>query len=424
MMRGRFLVCAAALVLLVGSTCWGQLFQRRGRVVQQTNTTSQCVTDANGNTVCQTPPMAAPQVMTVINAPTAPMPVPPVITQLSTPSDIDTVSSAVADGPHCRALVNGSCGSGTICGADAGGAYVVSNAHVWGTTIGKVVTIDTVASGRTVRLTGRIVFAGYSSSRMVDFAIAYFEGLSSKRYMPMLKTEPTAAPYATTGSPRCVWPLVTKPFDDPRNYGQGLITGSPNAIGGQSGSAIYNSEGRQIALLTWSINGRCAGQKTSKLWQVASARNTQLADLRPTGLEELQCGQERPETADGIHGEMPAVFAANTAAETSDDGNAEEIVGPRVRPITENVIASTVSDNMADMPIWYTPGQPDPDPDTDPNPDDDCYKLTAKEWELIQFLRAQSAEQARRGGGEKAIDWAELIKLILEIIKLIQSQQK
>lgn len=340
--------------------------------------------------------------------------------QLSTPDGIEEVASAVADGPHTRAIVSGSCGSGTICGADAGGAYVLSNAHVWGTSIGRTVNIDIVAGGQTKRLTGRLVFAGYSNSRMVDFAIAYVEGLSSKRYMPLLKTEPEGQPFSTTGSPRCVWPLVTKQFTDPRNYGQGLITGTPDAIGGQSGSAIYNSTGQQIALLTWSINGRCAGQKTSKLWEVATQRNVMLADLRPDGLQELCTTPEaRPETAEGVFGEIPSILQD---VQAGDDAFA--VVGQRVRPQTDNVIVSAVSTAMEDMPIWYDPQQPDPDPDPDPNPnpDPDCHKLTDKEWALIQFIRAQQ-DQAAFGDLFRNIDWAALIKQIIEIIKFIQSIQ-
>lgn len=363
----------------------------------------------------------------------------PVVHQLSTPEGIEEVSSAVADGPHTRALVSGSCGSGTICGADESGGYVVSNAHVWGTSIGKQVTIDIVSAGQTRRLTGRIVFAGYSNSRMVDFAIAKFEGLTSQRYMPMLKTEPANPPYGTTGAPRCVWPLVVKQFNDPRNYGQGLITGLPDAIGGQSGSAIYNSAGQQIALLTWSINGRCAGQKTSKLWEVATQRNVLLADPRPEGLVEL-CGnpQERPETEEGIFGELPAILTEEPRQhpdgefhEESGEENAGafQLVGPRVRPLTENVIASQLNTSMADMPIWYSPTpkppvpepEPDPKPDPKPEPDCDCYKLTAKEWALIEFIRAQQAEKSRFGDFLKGVDWAALMKQIMELIKLINS---
>ena len=313
--------------------------------------------------------------------------------------DPQTVSTAVADTPHCRCLVSGSCGSGTICGADDSGAYVLSNAHVWGTQISKVVNVDIVQNGQRVRLQGRLVFAGYSSSRMVDFAIALVPGLTSKRYMPLLKTEPEAAPYSTTGSPQCVWPQVTKPFNDPRNYGQGLITGSPDAIGGQSGSAIYNSRNEQIALLTWSISGRCAGQKTSKLWEVATQRNVNVADLRPEGLKELN---NTIVCEEGVFGSLPGL------KEVSNENG-----GPRVRPITEDMIANVVSQNMATMPIWVTPKQPEPTPE--PGPGSDCYKLSEKEWELIQFLRAQ-AEQ--RKDGQRAIPWLDVIRLLMQLLEL------
>lgn len=361
--------------------------------------------------------------------------------KLTLPGDVEEVSTAIADGPHVRCLVSGSCGSGTICGADARGSYVVSNAHVWGTQIGKVVNVDLVSNGQTKRMQGRIVFSGYSNSRMVDFAIALVPGLTSKVYMPMVKSEPADGPYGTRGSPRCVWPQVTKPFNDARNYGRGLITGTPDAIGGQSGSAIYNSQGQQIALLTWSINGRCAGQKTSLLWQVASERNVNLADLRPDGLAELNDSPTRPETVEGIHcgdgeklvfGGRPKTIEgihgqlAGLVESAANDPEALLVVGQRVRPITENVIANQASTSMEDLPIWFENKPVDPTP-VDPTPvppvDDDCHKLTAKEWQLIQFLRKQAEQEG------EVVDrdwWGLIIKLwphIVEIIKVIQQSK-
>lgn len=325
--------------------------------------------------------------------------------QTTTQTIPQQVAAVVADHPHVRCLVGNSCGSGTICGANADGAYVVSNAHVWGTQVGKVVIVDCVAGGQRSRVNGRIVMAGYSDSRMVDFAIAFVAGLSSKRYMPMLKTEPAEPPYGTTGAPQCVWPLVVKPFNDARNYGDGLITGSPNAIGGQSGSAIYNSQGHQIALLTWSINGRCAGQKTSKLWQVATSRNVQLADERPEGLIEVGEPCARPEVEVGIFGEC-AMFAEVQAGH---------------RPPTENVIASVAGSDMENLPIWFVPGtKPPVDPPIDPPGEcpEGCMKLTDIEQQIINLIRQRETEAL--GGRERAIDWMKLIPLILEIIRIIQ----
>lgn len=339
-------------------------------------------------------------------------------------------AATTADNPHVRCIISGSCGSGTICGADARGGYVMTNAHVVGTQIGRVVSIDLVANGQTRRVSGRTVMAGYSNSRMVDFAIVFVEGLSSQRYMPMLKTEPEAQPYRTTGSPRCVWPLVTKNFDQPRSFGDGLLTGLPNAIGGQSGSAIYNSDGQQIALLTWSIGGRCAGQKTSKLWQVATQRDVTLADPRPQGLQEVQEGPTRPQTDEGIFGES-TVFAEPEECSECEDGEAgaQDLTGLRSRPVTKNLIANVVGSQMEDMPIWYIPGGVGPvDPPVDPDPDcppedcpPGCMKLTANEIALIEFIRAQESEAGGLlNGREKAMDWISLFGLIMEIIKLIQ----
>lgn len=347
-------------------------------------------------------------------------PIPPSVVVRAPVSTAAEVAAVVADTPHVRCIAGNSCGSGTICGSDGDGSYVVTNAHVAGTTLGRVVNVDVVANGQGVKTSGRVVMAGYSDSRMVDFCIIFVEGLSSKRYMPMLKTEPDSPPFATTGSPRCVWPQVKKDFGDARNYGDGLITGLPNAIGGQSGSAICNSEGHQIALLTWSMSGRCAGQKTSKLWAVATTRNVQLADPRPEGLRELaEPGSDRPETAEGVFGDCK-LFEAATG----------------VRPVTDNIIANVVGSAMEDLPIWYAPGKPDPTPEPEPDcppcppcpdcpdaeqPDGpDCVVLNGTEKALIDAIRAQ---EARFGDGEKAMDWMKLIQLIMELMKLIQESR-
>ncbi|QDV22929.1 serine protease family protein [Aureliella helgolandensis] len=377
----------------------------------QTSTSAQYATCPPG-TVCPSPGTLydSGQVVTAQFDP-GPLAVSPVARR-ETPEVTET-AEVEADHPHTRCIYNGSCGSGTICGADGNGSFIVTNAHVTGTQLGRVVSVDCVVNGGQRRLTGRTVMTGYSDSRMVDFSIVYVEGLSSKRYMPMLKSEPDSPPFGTTGSPRCVWPLVVKQFNDARNYGDGLITGTPNAIGGQSGSAIYNSKGQQIALLTWSIGNRCAGQKTSKLWQVASQRNMHLADLRPQGLSELSDGDgERPDTSEGIFGSCALI-------ETSE----------RYRPETASVLASIAGSAMEDMPIWVVPdgeGPTDPDcppcppcPDCKPDcpPGDDCMVVTQNERELIEFLRAQ---RTAFGDGEKAFDWAKIISLILELIREIQ----
>lgn len=334
--------------------------------------------------------------------------------QLVLSSEVAAVEAIL---PYVRCIMGNSCGSGTICGADAGGAYVLTNAHVAGTRLGVSVAVDLVTSSPRTRVLGKTVFTGYSSTRMVDFAIVYVEGLSCRQYMPMLKTEPNqTGPYGTTGSPRCVWPLVVKEFNDARSYGDGLMTGTPNAIGGQSGSAIYNKFKQQVGLLTWSINGRCAAQKTYKLWQVANERDVQLADIRPDGLKEIVFG-DRAETEEGVFGELPLLA---DCAETQEGffgampAKLSEVAFGQRAP-TEDVVQNIAGSAMEEMPIWVEDddGQTDPTDPVDPNPD--CMVVTPKERELIEFIRTQET-----GIRERAIDWISLLRLIMEIIALIQ----
>jgi hypothetical protein len=78
-----------------------------------------------------------------------------------------------------------------------------------------------------------------------------------------------------------------------------------------------------------------------------------------------------------------------------------------------------VNASMETMPIWAVPNTPPPpvDPVVPPPPaDGDCMKLTEKEKALIEFLRSQETKF-----GEKAFDWAQIIRLVLELIQLIQA---
>jgi hypothetical protein len=398
----RLALCALVALSVIGpSQADAQLFKRFFKQPAQQQSQQciggQCQTGQCQGGECQLPAAGSP-----VNATQA--------TPVSDPS-----VGVVADQPHVRCIAGNSCGSGTICGSNAAGSYVLTNAHVTGTALGRSVSVDCVSNGASQRIMGRTVMTGYSDSHMVDFSIVYVEGLSSKRYMHLLKAEPDNLPLQTTGGPKCVWPQVTKRFDDPRSYGEGLITGTPDAIGGQSGSAIYNQKQQQVALLTWSMNRRCAGQKTIKLWEVAKTRNVLVADLRPEGMTELgDCAGDRPETKSGVFGSCGLIETANTP----------------VRPITENTIQNVVGSDMEDLPIWVAPGDVVPEPEPDPTPDcpdcpkcpdcgnsDNCVQLTSQEKALIEFLRSQ---QTGLRDGEKAWDWMKIFALVMELIKAIQ----
>jgi hypothetical protein len=346
-------------------------------------------------------------------------------------TDTQVTEAVQADSPAVRVRISGSCGSGFIAGADSQSAYIVTNAHVVGTQIGREVTIDILSAGQMRSLRGRVILAMYHSQRLIDAAIVRVDSLRAARYLPMIKDVPSKRPFSTRGAPRCVWPLVVKPFDQVIiSSNSPLIRGLPDSIPGQSGSGIYDADGNAIALLAWSWGGYCAGQQTHWLWKVASERSLLGVPGRPNGLQEVSQGPEgvpyvRPVTEDGIFFEGAETSAADLINEPSDqhpDGDS------LIRPSTEDGIFSLVDSRLAELPIWVTPGgpkpQPDPCPDCPPCPEvcpPDHMKVTAKERELIEFIRSQQAETSRFGDLIKSIDWVALAKQVIEIIKLFQS---
>jgi len=339
------------------------------------------------------------------------------------PIDFQTTELPVADSPTVRVRISGSCGSGFIAGADSSSAYIVTNAHVVGTLIGREVTIDILSGGQMRSMRGRVILSMYHSQRLIDAAVVRVDSLKSARYMPMVREAPSKRPFGTRGAPRCVWPLVTKPFDQVIiSSSSPLIRGLPDAIPGQSGSGIYDADGNAIALLAWSWGGYCAGQQTHWLWKVATERSLLSVPPRPIGLQEVSEGPEeaayvRPVTEDGIFFE---------ASDQCPDSNCS------VRPLTEDGIFSLVDSRLAQLPIWFVPGGPKPEPEPDPCPDcppcpevcpPDYHQLTDKEWALIEFIRSQQSETSRFGEFLRNIDWVALTKQFIEIIKLFRSLQ-
>ena len=170
-------------------------------------------------------------------------------------------------GPSDRAAVKvtsgSSCGSGSVVGEN----LVLTNAHVAGTSVGKVCQVKAVIDGRDIDTTGRIIMAAYSDKTQTDWAILKTEGLQSIRPVKLSKKPPSGNRYYSKGSPRCVWPQVSVDIttvDD--RQGVPLIRWRPATIGGQSGSGVW-AYGNNLCeiLLTWKWGGLGAGQKTSEI---------------------------------------------------------------------------------------------------------------------------------------------------------------
>ena len=196
-------------------------------------------------------------------------------------------------------IINGNvCGSGTVCGSDTNSTYILTNAHVVGTSIGRVVRVRENVNGSDQEFDASVHVAAFSDQQITDWAILK----TAKRAGPewkLSKVDPTGTKYVTCGSPRCVWPLVCGSITSV-NVGHGTTpwTWTPDAIGGQSGSSIRNDAGA-FGLLTWSWSGRGAGQLTSTIYRQLREKSTE-APKRPIGLREVQAAQ-RHETENGFH---------------------------------------------------------------------------------------------------------------------------
>jgi hypothetical protein len=173
-------------------------------------------------------------------------------------------------------IINGnSCGTGSLCGRDDSGIYILTNAHVAGSKIAHTVVCEALlADGSgTERFSARVIEAAYSSKTSTDWALLKADLKNMKGLTPIkLSTaEPdTSKLTGTWGCPRCEVPSGQLC----RTLQLGSIwLWQPNSIGGQSGSAVVQ-DGTQKGLLTWTINGNGAGQKTSTIYRQSQQHNT------------------------------------------------------------------------------------------------------------------------------------------------------
>lgn len=185
----------------------------------------------------------------------------------------------------CRILNQNSCGSGSICGIQPNGnALILTNAHVAGSRLGRVVDVEVESTGD--RIKARVIMASYSDRTVSDWAMLETTAPYGKVKPTFLsKAEPTGSHY-TKGFPRCRphsgTDITTQSFNN-----QGVWFWEPDAIGGQSGSGVWSDDDHfQYGLLTWQWGRHGAGQRTSYIYQ--QARNQSTAGFaKPSGLKEL-----------------------------------------------------------------------------------------------------------------------------------------
>jgi hypothetical protein len=128
--------------------------------------------------------------------------------------------------------------------------------------------------------------AGYSDRIMMDWAVIE---IAEDVPLPAVKLSiQTPGPQLySNGYPRCDGPWPVKLSTRGYTHNGTVWRGQPNAIGGQSGSAIHDTtDNLQRVLLTWSWAGDCAGQTTKAIWFQYQQRAV-IGFERPEGLIEL-----------------------------------------------------------------------------------------------------------------------------------------
>ncbi len=257
-----------------------------------------------------------------------------------------------------RILSGNTCGTGSLCGRDSGGIYILTNAHVASSRVGNIVQCEALlADGSgTETFPARVIESAYSNKTSTDWALLKADPSRMRGIEPILLSteEPDRdALTGTWGCPRCEVPSG--------QLCKTLQLGSiwywqPNSIGGQSGSAVIQG-GVQCGLLTWTISGNGAGQKTATIYRQSSQQNTD----GPARVD----GMEIPSAAPGVE-------------------------------LTEGYQRETSSINS--YPIWAGRNPPSDKPDQ-PTPQPDLA-----ETRLRQLL------------GQ---DWSEFIALALRLAQLL-----
>ncbi len=194
-----------------------------------------------------------------------------------------------------RVTVGNVCGSGTIVGRDGqGDAIVLTNAHVAGTSRGRIVNLERWdADGSSERGRGTIIASGYGRGMSVDFALLKCDPEFAKDVtpIPLADRHPdTSATITNNGCPRCEWPSL-QVLKMNRAEGQ-VLTWKPEAIGGRSGSSVIDhseSGPRVVALLTWAGGGEGMGQSTPFLLNAMRGKLPRSIESLPRGAREVEC---------------------------------------------------------------------------------------------------------------------------------------
>ena len=283
------------------------------------------------------------------------------------------------NGPSIRAVVRvinqNSCGSGSIVGHYNGGSLVLTNAHVAGTQIGRVVKLEVESLGM-LKLSAKVIRAAYSNQVIADWALLFVEAWQAIAPVKLSKNPPASGESLyTRGFPRCQKHNGTD-ITQHKTLNNGVILWQPDAIGGQSGSGVWGDDDNlQKALLTWSWTdgGRSygAGQLTSEIY-----RQNRDSEVRGFPM-------------------MPGLQPLNEF----DFGGVDRI-GAGDPYLLEGFHSIPMPRGIQEFPIWAEDDVPPPDdpPPTDPGTGD-AWRLKA----LDSIRKIEDAAASERKKFEKQI---------------------
>ena len=237
----------------------------------------------------------------------------------------------------CRIINQNSCGSGSVCGySPQGGSYVLTNAHVAGTRIGRQVVVEVESLNRK-RFYGKVIRAAYTNNSSADWALLHVPELTEIKPVYLTRELPKQGESMyTKGFPRCQ-PHDGTDIEQQVVLNNGVLLWSPNAIGGQSGSGVWgDNDHLQKALLTWSMNYRGrwwgAGQLTAEIYK-------QNRDFKLTGT--FRAPIRLP---DAEYVELPGI--------NDFDFNGIDRSGLDDPEVKEGIFSEPMEQGIQDYPIW------------------------------------------------------------------------
>lgn len=245
----------------------------------------------------------------------------------------------------CRVLNSGTCGSGTVVGKRNGKTLVLTNAHVAGTKIGRVVVCE-FPWLNTKRINARVIMAAYSDRVMMDWAILEIDEDLPLTPTKLSKKAPSGDHY-TGGYPKCQGPWYQRLTTRTYTHGGIVMRWQPISIGGQSGSGVHAfSDNLQYALLTWSWAGDGAGQ-TSRGIYYQYAQRAAVGLERPDDLIEL-CSNVAEDLENGFFAESSIVDLPIWHDDTKpDDPPSEPPSGDLKKAVV--VFVASMKKSLADL---------------------------------------------------------------------------